>query len=692
MSDLLTTYTTFSAINYKGENSLSSFSLSSTPFTFIPDLPSGPSSRVLWSFGDGTTSNSLCAVKSYAYPGDYTVNLFVYDCYGNVVISSYSQDVTIHDLFPLTLNIGVSSGDYTVLSAYNGQITGPLSVTSQYPIYQEPIDVYYTIYNGIETSFYNISSNKYAYLERFNTLYDKVYNYSLSSYQYVEIDRVIPTYTKIFGKIVDGNIVTCPPSDTGAFFIGVSGQKDVYFKSDTASEDVRIKFKFDNTHIYSPFVYDETYVDYFNNLGVILSAVVTENLAFSALSITSNGINGEGFPIDGFNISPIKFEDTKIPFVVKIIDQNNFSYKSVGSNVVSLYVLSGNNTPVDSYYYDLSSLSHTISGFEHPGSERYYIKFKNLTSMLSNVSISAVSVAFPLVNSGDDIISFGQSSNFNVYTDQYYSIYKKNENFDAEQMFKDLRFQEFLLDKKVLFEDFMGTIFGGVSSTYDTLGKKIYEKITNFVENNADVDRSEIYSLLSQMEMMGMDVNIYDSTLMNYPEKIKRLLNLASIDYNKLMGTPNQFKENFNLKGQTQKTEFGTNLGPEINTTTYLITAGMPIVALEKFSGTYTLLNTFQPLCASSGAFYHLSSYNSNWGWPLVLPTPFTHTDFSKYYIFFEYNDVIDGRNTNFTIDFSNPMTTILSSTSYDGMFGANGVFENMITNTLYSSLSLFET
>lgn len=691
MSDLLTTYTTFSAIDYRGQNSLSSFALSATPFTFVADLPNDTQNRVVWSFGDGTTSNLLCAVKSYSYPGSYNVNLFVYDCFGNVRVSSFSQTVTILDIFPLTFRINVPDGSsYDILTAKTGQMTGPLRFVSQFPYYQKPLDIYYNINILGESSYYNVSGHPYTHLQKFNCMYKPTYNYYLSTFQFEEIDKITTKNTNVFGKLTESGIVTCLASDPGSFFLGISGFFDAYLKTDTSHIRGTTEYKFDNTQIYSPFLYDDQYVSHFNNLGITLSTFGLEETELGELSITSNGLDGEGYAIASFDISPTKFENVRIPFVTKVKDLYGYSNKSLSIIDSSYLILTGTGL-VNSYYYTLSSLNFTISAFSHPGSARSYVKFKNLTNSLSNVSISAtMTVQF---SENDSIVATigGQSTPFSVFKDKHYNIYKKNEDFNAEGTFKDLRFQEFLLDDNVLFEDYLGTIFGNLSSTYDTLGKKIYEKIANFVENNRDIDRDEIYSLISQMSMMGNDVNVYDSTLMNYPEKIKRILNFASISKNRLIGTSNKFKENFDLRGHTQKTEYGINLGNGINTDTYTITAGVPIVALEKFSGNYTLLNTYQPLCASTGSTYKLSAYSSDWGWPLVLPFDFVYKDFPKYYNFFEYVGVYDNTNTNFTIDFSNSLTTLLSSTTNEDLFKRDGVFENMIANTLYDSLSLFE-
>jgi hypothetical protein len=689
MSDLLTTYTTFRTVDYKNASVLSSFSLSATPLVFVADLPIDAQNKVLWSFGDGTTSDAISASKHYTYPGQYTVNLFVYDCFGNVRVSSFSQTVTILDYFPLTFTIDRSDSSYSVLTAVRGQITGPLTFRAQYPLYQDAVDIFYNFHVAQETSYYNISAQQYAHLQNFNCMYDRTYNYYLSSYQFQEIDKIAITPIPIFAKIVGEQIITCDKLDVGAFFVGLSGQTDAYLKSDLlTNSNTRIAtFKFDNTNIYAPT--EDTHVSYLNNLGISLSAYGVETTQLSGLSITSNGMDGEYYKIQSFDISPIKFENVRIPFVTKVKDISGFSHKSNSIQSSQYYILTG-SAPVNSYYYELSSLNSTLSSFDHDGSERHYVKFRNLTDTLSNVSISAnFSVTFDI--SGATVSVSGRSTPFTVYKDKHYEIYKKNEDFDPESTFKDLRFQEFLLDKNVLFEDYLGTIFGNLSSTYDTLGKKIYEKISNFVENNVDVDVDEIYSLISQMEMVDSDTNIYDSTLINYPEKIKRILNFVSISKNRLMGTSNKFSENFDTKGHTHKTEYGTNLGSTINTNSYMITAGTPIVALEKFSGSYTILNTYQPLCAVLSDVYMLSSYTSDWGWPLVLPVGFVYTDFPKYYQFFEYLSGYNNANTNFVIDFGNSGTTILSTASRSDLFDRDGIFENMIANTLYDSLSLFE-
>ena len=68
MNDISTTYISFSSIDYKGDNILSSYALSGTPLTFIPDIPISEYNKVYWTFGDGTYFEGISAKKYYKYP------------------------------------------------------------------------------------------------------------------------------------------------------------------------------------------------------------------------------------------------------------------------------------------------------------------------------------------------------------------------------------------------------------------------------------------------------------------------------------------------------------------------------------------------------------------------------------------------------------------------------------------------
>lgn len=708
MPDLRTTYTTFDVYDYKNENVLSSYSLPATPFTFIPDLTLFANKDVVWSFGDGTTSKALTATKYYNFPGIYTVNLVVFDCQNNAMVSNYSQNVEVKDYIPYSLQFTNLSSNKDYLELPQSIIHGPWNLIATYPWYQPVTNIIYDVYDSESSNFFEIQSDKFSHLRRTYSIFDTLTNVAIQNVQYYEVPEIkIDNTVRLFAKIEDGSIVNCLESDAGSFFVGVSASKDVYYKDDTVG-NTSILFKFSNQGT----VVSEKTVDYLNNLGVLLSANITQNNLAQKLSITSNGIDGEKTLINSFDIYHTKYANSKIPFVVKVKDTANHSLKNfdpIELGDLSITVLSGNYLTnqngyyiltgggsklitstgiVPSAYYTISSLNATLDTSNHGGSFRGYIQFPSMSSRLDAVQLSCFATL-----SNENLSSFSlsaTSSYFDVFPHDYYDIYKVNEDFNAAQTLNDLAFQENIKNNPVLFNDFLGAIFGSENYDHNSIGVKTYEKIANFIQNNSDIDTKNIAALISDMKFVDNEELVFNRSSTNYPEDVERIANLASISLSKLIGTTNKFNENFDTKGHTQKDTYGKNIGNQLDTLTYVVTAGVPIVALEKFSNTYTLLNTYQPLCAGSGDQYTLSQYNSNWGWPLVLPSAFTPTDFGKYYVFFEYVAGYDNTVFENVIDFTNEKTTIIGPTPPNTyLFANDGVFNHMFLDSLYQSLSI---
>jgi len=100
------TYIYYDVVDYTNSNTLSSFTLSNTPLTFIPDLTTSSilsgaqniSNKILrWDFGDGNFSTELKPTHNYQWPGEYNVTLTVYDGQGNAYDSTYSTTVQIYN-------------------------------------------------------------------------------------------------------------------------------------------------------------------------------------------------------------------------------------------------------------------------------------------------------------------------------------------------------------------------------------------------------------------------------------------------------------------------------------------------------------------------------------------------------------------------------------------------------------------
>lgn len=697
-NNISTTYAYFSSIDFRGNNVLSSYALSSTPFTFKPDVAA--KTILIWSFGDDTTSNERMPSKYYKYPGTYTVNLFVYDCYSNALLSNFSKNVEVYPFVPGDV-LSVETNTTTNLDITQFKFH-PFYVSAFYPIYQPQYSINVSVSGANSNNYFSISSNKYAHLENTNCFYQTISNIGLDVVQYEEIPTVNIDTIPIYGRIVNSDIITETVPVSGSFYIGLSGSKQIYYKDDSVSNKIVLTFKPNNKELLD--YQNGNIVEYLNPLGITLSASIVENNDPYELSITSNGLDGELIPVDSFALNDIKYTNVKIPFVVKIKDSDWYSYKNgvmdvdniTFSVLSSTYILTENDLilkdedsnaivteplgVISPAYYTISSINNTLSSQNHDGSARFYIKFNNIDT-LDGISISAVYV------SGGNIIA-GVSDSFTLYRPNYYDVYKINENNDLSDYYKEIRFQEFLLDDDNMFDDFLGNILGK-NSLRNTLSQTILEKITNFNLNHIDLDRQEIFSLNSNMEFLGNEKNTYDSNLLNSPTNLKRILNLASVPINKLLGTPNKFKENFDIKGYSSKDVFGINLGEQIDVLSYTVSTNRPIVALEKFSNTYTLLNTYQPVSSFSISAYPLSTYSNEWGWPLVLPSTFNIENMDKYYLFFEFTDVVDGTISDALIDFYNVYTTAPSSSVLFRNVSNDHIFRSMIIDTLYDSLSV---
>jgi hypothetical protein len=298
----------------------------------------------------------------------------------------------------------------------------------------------------------------------------------------------------------------------------------------------------------------------------------------------------------------------------------------------------------------------------------------------------------------------GTSSQFNVYeVADRYRIGKFGEDFDATQLYKDLRYQEALLYYDNIFDNFIGTIVGNISSSPNTLGKRVYEKAQNFPSNTIDPNTCNVDALYSLCKMFDIDVSQFDRYKFSTPANIKRLIDILSIKQSKLWGTRNKFNRDFDTYGYEPGVNefYGRNSGRELNVQYTILTAGSasrPIVAQSKFSNDFTYINTdilsSQYIEYIDGTeTYHMSAFNTNWGWPLVLPQNATYEDLKQNYRFFEYIDFYENTQFDGIINWDDIITLLPETlSSRNTWIGKNGVVDEMIKFTLFDGLSLFNT
>ena len=237
-------------------------------------------------------------------------------------------------------------------------------------------------------------------------------------------------------------------------------------------------------------------------------------------------------------------------------------------------------------------------------------------------------------NSPESVYITGESQKLNYYKDNPYSVYKINENFDLSEYIRSMCFMPILANSNYLLDVFLPAIYGKTDT--ESLGVKSYEKISNFLINHSDIDTSNTDQLYDLSQMVDMNS---DDFQLNYPENVKRLINLASINESLLWG------------GLTDKELDVPKMlidSSPIDTTTFMVTAGIPMVLKTKSLGTYRLIQT--------GEIYGQSTYSIVY---LVTSLGLDSRDWRSQYEFFVGNYWKDQEFKNNIIDWTNPETNI---------------------------------
>lgn len=705
MNEATYSYAYFDVINFSNQFETSGYALSISPFTFKPRYSTDAFStkRILWNFGDGTLSKSVTAVHSYDAPGTYNVSLYLYDGEGEAFYDSFTQTIQVYNLV----------ADSIVLSAYNlNFLTSSIESNvfnivrfNSWQTYSALSAVGYTIAlaasgnNAPFISQQSYNANKYAHLGKYSQFYQYEYIANTDRYDYVAKDIFTTSNTELYAKIDGDSIVLCSGDEDGSIFVGTSGYAVATYKDDIATSDhpTLIFAHFDNINFPD---YDIKVASIESTNTVLqtnaqsfyctITALPPANLFFSSNGLSSMPIND------------IQFVNTKIPFIIQIIDINNSPCKycenltrissasTLTANSIQLSVRdTATSQPITAAFVD----SFGVFGDTDTGIYKGYCGFDMPYE-------SVCLVADANVTTGSTTYTFSVSSNNFAIVGANYNAAKVGEDFDASETIKSYRFQETLLDKTAFFDGFIGTIVGSVSSPTYALGKRINEKISNFVANTQDVDTCNIPALYSMKQMLNINVKQFERYNFSVPAELARLMDILSIKQSKLWGNSNNFAENFDKKGFPYSDKWGINLGEPLNAMTAILTAGehtQPIVAYEKFSNTFRLIHTdalssqYLIFTDPNKQTYPLSAYNDYWGWGLILPESFDPAIFDHYYLFYDYIPGYEGTILDSIINWNDNNTTISRSmSSYSNWSSDNGIMQTVIANTLYRGLSLF--
>lgn len=285
----------------------------------------------------------------------------------------------------------------------------------------------------------------------------------------------------------------------------------------------------------------------------------------------------------------------------------------------------------------------------------------------------------------------GVSSLFTVKDSKKNSVVvKKNENYDLTNTLKGYVLQESLFNNNNLFDNFLKPIFNGNGSDLDELGKVVYEKIANYVDNISDVDRCNINSLKSMYNMIGEDLDLFLNTL---PPSMRRIIDILSVKRCLLFGNVNTYQSNFNSVGR--KFDPKSNIGERLDIYKDYFIPGYPVVLYDNFSKRYRIIyNTIvkEPNCKPFIP-YPLSGINYNWGWGLVLDSKNYNYDIvDKFYKIYNFIPSVDNNFYDGLLDLTSDLTTINPNlSSYQDWIGFGGQMDYIIGANLYQNLGLID-
>lgn len=264
----------------------------------------------------------------------------------------------------------------------------------------------------------------------------------------------------------------------------------------------------------------------------------------------------------------------------------------------------------------------------------------------------------------------GESGNFDI-NGYNIDIRKFNESFDTTSRIQSYALVERIRDNDKLFQDYIGTMVGGLETSADSMGRKIYEKIANFTQNNIDIDTCELNQIYSLAEEVNVPIDDYT---FQYPEYMKRLMGIISVNHKKLWGDRCKCRNNYFSMNTPCKVcgHFHiTNRGEPLDTDTYITTAGIPFLAEYRYDR-----NNFELVTPISGGLNVAQAVSS------VL----YNTDIS--YCYYEYIPTLCNVQDEGIINWQDPYTTLNEAeSSLSAWYGNLQLVEKMLNYQLREGL-----
>lgn len=725
----------------------------------IPDYISD--NLFVWQFGDGDYSTEISPIHWYKTPGKYTVTLTLYGIDPETkqfksYVNGFTQVLQIYNFVP-TLSTLTYGDVFTNLKFVPSELSSNELQWLNYPV----VECEFTLFNSWQS--YEYTKGEYTLnLNNDNSLYpilkaddynnnlylhlsptDKFLNDELQPINSITVSGVPIYYT----RNNNGEMIQVEEQE-GATLVGLSSIGKFYYSglpilSNSASTlSTTLEITLDTTNYRDKYNANNNITTLYNDPIMMvkpceLNFVNTLNVDNITSDIISGIINSTGVINDKFDIYKHKYFDhpinfvfrygyninntfTPVTFIDNIILIDGIMYlsdKRVGT--LKIYNSNGNQLIHKTYTNQIqqprgywSTKGGYLKGFCIVDSQNY----DDIENAYFEVTIEREFVTLSALETPVAV----RSSLFNIIKENQINIRKINEDFQMYDEFQKAALQP-VLKTDVNLNSYLSAFFGEYDNP-NSLCIKPYEKISNWTANIIDIDTCNVESLYNYY--YSLNFNISENNY-SWPPDFRRVVDLISIPYHKLKGNNEIITTNFDNRGYTNQV-YGINKGNIIDIDSYIITAGIPIIAKEKFSEEYTLIDTNlvidrQTINNLSSAIlsgvdlssskissyyynlqqiyndiqvvpnddvvnfvYPLKNYkndyiennstkklqNIGWGWNLILPNNYEyvqstdkHFTLSDYYEFYEYIPT-NSFITDNIIDWDSEYTTISSGIS----------------------------
>ena len=233
------------------------------------------------------------------------------------------------------------------------------------------------------------------------------------------------------------------------------------------------------------------------------------------------------------------------------------------------------------------------------------------------------------------------------------------------------------------FDEYLPAIIGTPQDNDPmALGLRMFERIANFTTNHGDIDTCGVDQLLSKAEQYDV---AYDDYGIAFPPDLKRIVDIASVHYDKLWGVRcacmEHFQDCIECCGGDLCPVCGTplqlNRGPRLDCATYVVSAGNNLVYHAIADEVFHLLHTV-PLADGS------TTYNLN-----QLEVGNLQLPICDNYEFYEYVEGDPGGQIEGIISWDNCLTLVPEETSQAQWYAEGGVLEQIFDFYLHRGLGL---